>query len=325
MTVDKRPASGNLATAPASASGTSGFRIGLDLGGTKCAGALFDRDCNEIVRQRVPTPRGDYPGTLQAIAGLVASLQEHAPQPAGTVGMGMPGIIDPQTGLVKNCNATWIQGKPFDADLEAVLGLPVRVANDGNCFAIAEALYGAAKGAKVVFGATLGTSCGGGVVVDGKLVVGRHGIGGEWGHSPMPGGNPDDHQGLQCFCGKMDCIERYLSGYALEREYEELSGRAVQARDLPDLLAAGDAVAEQVMTRYEDRLGRALAAIANIIDPDAIVLGGGVSNIERLYTNVLPVMARHVFFDSLSTPIVKARHGDAGGVLGAALLWQEQD
>lgn len=299
------------------------IRIGIDLGGTKCAGAIFDRESREMQRLRIPTPRGDYAETLQAIAGLITVLQKGAPEQASVVGVGMPGIIDPQTGLVKNCNATWIQGKAFHDDLEAILGLPVRVANDGNCFAIAEALFGAGRGARVVFGATLGTGVGGGVVIDGKLLFGRHGIGGEWGHSPLSRTNAEGRRGRKCFCGQVDCIEQYLSGGALARDYEETSRRVVQAREIPALLAAGDAAAEEVMARYEDRLGRALSAVVCLLDPDVIVLGGGVSNIERLYVNVPPLVVKYTFSDPTTTPVVKARHGDSGGVLGAALLWEE--
>ncbi len=325
MSIGNRTAPGNSVPASAEGRGASGIRIGLDLGGTKCAGALFDREYRELVRLRVPTPSGDYAGTLQAVAGLVAALQEKAPEPVGTVGIGMPGILDPQTGLVKNCNATWIQGKAFDVDLESVLGLPVRVANDGNCFTIAEALYGAGKDARVVFGATLGTGVGGGVVVNRKLINGRHGIGGEWGHSPLSRPTDEERRGRRCFCGQLDCVEQYLSGGGLAPDYQELSGRAIQAPELPDLLAAGDPAAEKAMARYEDRLGRALVAVVSILDPDVVVLGGGVSNIVRLYRNVPPLIAKYTFSDPINTLIVRARHGDSGGVLGAALLWQEQD
>ncbi|MBL6927661.1 MAG: ROK family protein [Rhodospirillales bacterium] len=296
------------------------YRIGVDLGGTKCAGALLDPGGREVRRTRVKTPRGDYDGTIRAVVDLIAELAQDAPaQP--TVGVDMPGIIDPRTQTVKNSNATWIQGHAFQEDLEKVLGQPVRVANDGNCFTIAEARDGAAAGAAVVFGATLGTGCGGGVVVNGAVLTGNNGIAGEWGHSPLPWADKTVRKGRPCFCGQKDCLEQYLSGGGLARTYRDLSGRKIKAKEISALLAEKDANAVSAIGIYEDRLARALAAVVNILDPDVIVLGGGVSNVERLYDNVPRLIGTYAFSDRIETPVVKAKHGDAGGVRGAAWLW----
>ena len=300
------------------------YRIGIDLGGTKCAGALLGPDGREIRRTRIKTPRGDYDGTIRAVVDLISLLSEDAPTHA-TVGVDMPGIIDPRTRTVKNSNATWLQGHPFQEDLERALGWPVRVANDGNCFTIAEARDGAAAGAGVVFGATLGTGCGGGVVVNGVGLTGSNGIAGEWGHSPLPWADKSVRQGRPCFCGQKDCLEQYLSGGGLARTYGELSGRKIKAKEIPALLAGKDSDAVRAIKIYEDRLARALAAVVNILDPDVIVLGGGVSNIERLYDNVPALVGKYAFSDRIETPIVKAVHGDAGGVRGAAWLWGESE
>ncbi len=298
-------------------------RIGIDLGGTKCAGALFNGQGREIGVARVPTPREDYDGTVRIIADVVGNLEARLPHPA-TVGVGMPGTIDPRTRRVKNCNATWIQGRDFQRDLEQALARPVRVANDGHCFTVAEARDGAARGASVVFGATLGTGCGGGIVVNGTVLTGNNGISGEWGHFPLPWADESERTARACFCGKMDCIERYLSGGALAFDYREASGKVIDARDIPELLDGDDPIAERVVARYEDRLARALALVVDLLDPDIIVLGGGVSNMARLYENVPPLMAKYVFADRMDTPVVKAVHGDASGVRGAAWLWTEE-
>jgi len=301
---------------------TETYRIGVDLGGTKCAGALLGPGGHEVRRTRVKTPRGDYDGTIQAIVDLISQLSDEAPtQP--TVGVDMPGIIDPRTRTVKNSNATWIQGRAFQQDLEDSLGRPVRVANDGNCFTIAEARDGAAAGAGVVFGATLGTGCGGGVVVNGVGLTGFNGIAGEWGHSPLPWADKTVRQGRPCFCGRKDCLEQYLSGGGLARTYGDLSGRRIKAKEIPGLLADRDPDALRAMAIYEDRLARALAAVVNILDPDVIVLGGGVSNIECLYEDVPGLIGKYAFSDRIETPDVKAVHGDAGGVRGPAWLWGE--
>jgi fructokinase len=303
------------------ADGEQAFRIGIDLGGTKCAGVILDREGTEIASSRLPTPRGDYDGTLATIAEMVDQLSNVV---AGetTVGVGMPGIVDPNSRRVKNCNATWIQGRDFTTDLQQALGRPVRIANDANCFTIAEALDGAARSARVVFGATLGTGCGGGIVIDGHLLAGLNGIAGEWGHSAMPWRNRGDKPVRDCFCGAVDCVERYLSGGGLARTYAEISGREIEASDLPALLESGDKEAEQAIGRYEDHLAQALAAVVNVIDPDVIVLGGGVSNVGRIYGNVQELVGKYAFSDQIVTPVVQAVHGDAAGVRGAAFLWE---
>ncbi|MCG8510575.1 MAG: ROK family protein, partial [Rhodospirillales bacterium] len=298
--------------------------IGIDLGGTKCAGVILGHDGTEIGSSRRPTPRGDYNGTIATIAETVRELSAGIPGPV-SVGVGMPGIVDPRTKRVKNCNATWIQGRDFTHDLQTALGQPVRIANDGNCFTIAEARDGAARGAAVVFGATLGTGCGGGVVVNGRLLTGLNGIAGEWGHSPMPWKARDESQPRDCFCGASDCVERYLSGGGLAGTYAGISGRKIDGRDLPALLESADTDANAAMGRYEDQLAQALAAIVNVLDPDVIVLGGGVSNIERLYRNVPGLLGNYVFSDRVDTPVKKAVHGDAAGVRGAAFLWGDSN
>lgn len=300
------------------------FRIGIDLGGTKCAGVILGHDGTEIGSSRRPTPRGDYDGTIATIVETVRELSAKASGDC-SVGIGMPGIVDPRTKRVKNSNATWIQGRDITHDLQTALGQPVRIANDGNCFTIAEARDGAARGAAVVFGATLGTGCGGGVVIGGRVLSGLNGIAGEWGHSPMPWPARDEGSVRDCFCGASDCVERYLSGGGLARTYTLISGTEIDDRDLPALLEAGDTDAERAMNRYEDQLAQALAAIVNVLDPDIIVLGGGVSNNQRIYRNVPDLIGKYVFCDSIDTPVVKAVHGDAAGVRGAAFLWSDSN
>ncbi|MCX8086272.1 MAG: ROK family protein [Rhodocyclaceae bacterium] len=274
------------------------MRLGIDLGGTKTEIIALADDGRELLRERVPTPRGDYAATVATIAGLVERAE--AKLGAGgtaSVGVGIPGAESLVTGLIKNANSTWLNGRPLRADLEAALSRPVRLANDANCFALSEATDGAASGAQVVFGVILGTGVGGGTVVKGEVLVGANAIAGEWGHTPMPGAT----EGRPCWCGRYDCIETYLSG--------------------PALAAEGGPRDEAALERYEARLARALASIVNLLDPDVIVLGGGVSNLERLYDRVPRLMREWVFSDHVATRIVKNRHGDSSGVRGAAWLW----
>ncbi|MFZ5475391.1 MAG: ROK family protein [Myxococcota bacterium] len=278
-------------------------RIGVDLGGTKIEGVALDGSV-ERARVRVPTPRGDYDGTVRAIVSLVERLGE------GTVGIGIPGIVSPATGLVKNANSTWLNGRPFDRDLAAALGRPVRVENDANCLAVSEAADGAGAGARVVFAAILGTGCGGGLVVDGRPLTGRNAIAGEWGHNPLPWPREDEWPGPPCYCGKRGCIETWVSGTGLARDHLAVTGEARRAEELVDTPA---------LERLADRLSRALATVVNVVDPDVIVLGGGLSNVERLY-DLLDV-GRWAFTDRLDTPIRRAVHGDSSGVRGAAWLW----
>jgi fructokinase len=278
------------------------MRIGIDLGGTKIEGIALDDSGRALLRRRVPTPQGDYRATVDAVAALVASIEKDTAA-RGTVGIGIPGALSRVTGLVKNANSTCLIGKPLQGDLEAALGRPVRLANDANCFALSEAVDGAGQGAAVVFGVILGTGVGGGIVVDGRVIEGPNAIAGEWGHNPLPLPAGDDLPLRPCYCGRSGCIETYLCGPALARE--------------------GGASNEAALARYESRLARALAGVINVLDPDVIVLGGGVSNIDRLYETVPRLWAAHVFSDHVATRLRKHAHGDSSGVRGAAWLWNE--
>jgi fructokinase len=306
------------------------MRIGIDLGGTKIEGVALDDHGEQRARFRVPTPQHDYAGTVEALAGMVHQLEEAAGG-SGTVGIGIPGVVSPVTGLVKNANSVWLIGHPLDRDLEQRLGRPVRVANDANCFALSEAVDGAGAptGARgryphVVFGVIVGTGVGGGVVVDGKVLVGKNAIAGEWGHNPLPWPNADEYPGPDCYCGRRGCIETFLSGPGLARDHQRHGGAALDASAIVQQAAAGDPAAEATLSRYEDRMARALASVLNVIDPDVVVLGGGLSKIERLYPNVPALWTRHAFSDAVATPLRPPRHGDSGGVRGAAWLWSDQ-
>lgn len=275
------------------------MRLGIDLGGTKTEIVALADDGTELLRERVATPRGDYAATVATIANLVA-LAEAKVGAGGTVGVGIPGAESRVTGLIKNANSTWLIGQPLRTDLERALGRPVEIANDANCFALSEAVDGAAAGAEVVFGVILGTGVGGGIVVNGRVLVGPNAIAGEWGHNPLFA-MPGENENRPCYCGRTDCIETYLSG--------------------PALAADGGAEDEAAMQRYERRLARALAQVINILDPDAIVLGGGVSNLDRLYDRVPRLWGAWVFSDHVATRLLKNKHGDSSGVRGAAWLW----
>jgi predicted NBD/HSP70 family sugar kinase len=276
------------------------MRIGVDLGGTKIEAIGLERG-REVFRRRIPAPRGDYAATLEAIRGLVDGLE-------GTVGIGIPGSLSRATGLVKNANSTWLIGRPLKQDLERVLGREVRIANDANCFALSEAVDGAGKGAELVFGVILGTGVGGGLVVGGRVLEGPNRIAGEWGHNPLPLPAQSDLPLPECYCGRKGCIETYLSGPGMAR----LSGFQNSKEAVKD---------ERAIARYEERLARALAGVINIVDPDVIVLGGGMSNVRRLYDNVPRLWGRHVFSDRVDTRIAPPVHGDSSGVRGAAWLW----
>jgi len=295
-------------------------RIGIDLGGTKIEAAALGDDGTVRARRRVPTPRDDYPATLRSIVGLVEDLERELGSPA-VVGVGMPGTISPATGLVKNANSVWLNGRPLADDLRRTLSRPLRFANDANCFALSEAVDGAAAGAGAVFGVIVGTGTGGGVVVNGRIWTGPNAIAGEFGHNPLPWPNLDEGPGPQCYCGKTGCIETYLSGPGLARDHERASGQALDAAEIAARAAAGDAAAEATLRRYEDRMARALASVINILDPDVVVLGGGLSNLARLYEAVPRRWARYVFSDRVDTRLVSPRHGDSSGVRGAAWLW----
>ena len=295
-------------------------RVGIDLGGTKIEiVALGDRD-REVLRRRVPTPRDDYAGTVAAIGALVDAA-EAALGGAGTVGIGIPGSISPATGLVRNANSTWLNGKPLQRDLEARLRRPVRIANDANCFALSEAADGAGAGAESVFGVILGTGVGGGLAIGGRIVTGANGTAGEWGHIPLPGRGAADGPPRRCWCGRLDCIESFLSGPALERDHAEASGARIGAHEIAARAVDGDPAAGAALARYADRLARALAMVVNLVDPDVIVLGGGVSNIGALRRDVPTLWERHVFSDRVGTRLAAAAHGDSSGVRGAARLW----
>ena len=294
------------------------MRLGIDLGGTKTEIVALDDGGGELLRRRVATPRGDYPGTVAAIAGLVRAVEKELGQ-RGSVGIGIPGAESRVTGLIKNANSTWLIGQPLRRDLEAALQREVRIDNDANCFALSEAVDGAAAGAEVVFGVILGTGVGGGIVVRGRALTGANAIAGEWGHNPMPG----EHHHTECYCGRRGCIELYLSGPGMARDLNvSRGGTPPSAEEIVAGAAAGDAECEATLARYESRLARALALVINILDPDAIVLGGGLSNIDRFYETVPELWRAHVFSDHVATRLLKNRHGDSSGVRGAAWLWQ---
>ena len=296
------------------------MRIGVDLGGTKIEAVALDDDGRELARRRVATPVGDYEGTVRAVAGLVEGLESPLGR-RGSVGVGIPGTISPATGLVKNANSTVLIGRPLDKDLAIALARPVRIANDANCFALSEAADGAGAGATVVFGVILGTGTGGGIVVEGRVLTGPNAIAGEWGHNPLPWPEPGETPGPPCYCGERGCVETFLSGPGLARDHAAGGGAAVDAAEVAARAAAGEPAAEAALRRYERRLAKALAAVINVLDPDVVVLGGGLSNIDGLYRRVPALWGRHAFSDSLTTRLERARHGDASGVRGAAWLW----
>jgi len=320
------------------------IRIGIDVGGTKIEGVALDGS-QEIARTRVETPRENYMATLDAIVRLVATLERQADESRTpnesrlpTVGVGIPGALSPSTGRVKNANSTWLIGQMLQQDLESSLGRPVRIANDANCLAMSEAADGSGAGAEVVFAVVVGTGTGAGIVVRGQIVTGPNAIAGEWGHNPLPWAEADEMPGPPCYCGRRGCIETFLSGPGMATDHERRARELLSPPEIVERAAAGEREAEMTLTRYEQRMARALAGIINVLDPDVIVLGGGMSNIERLYVNVPRLWAEFVFAagesrvpnlesrlptpDSrLQTRLVRARHGDASGVRGAAWLW----
>ncbi len=296
-------------------------RIGIDLGGTKIEGLLLGDDGRQVRRRRVPTPRDDYQGTLRAIRDLVSRLEEGEPSRA-TVGVGMPGTLSPATGLVKNANSVWLIGRPLVEDLERILRRPVRFANDANCFALSEATDGAARGARIVFGVILGTGTGGGLVVDGKVLVGCNAIAGEWGHNPLPWPEPGEWPGPPCYCGRAGCIETFLSGPGLARDHEAVTGERLAAEEIGRRGESGDPACVGTLERHERRLARALASVVNVVDPDAIVIGGGLSRLREIYDGVPRLWVPYVFSDRVETRVVPPAHGDSSGVRGAAWLWE---
>jgi fructokinase len=296
------------------------MRFGIDLGGTKIEGAALDPAGVERARLRVATPRGDYDATLDAVAALVGDL-DSAVGEKGTVGLGHPGAISPATGLVKNANSTWLNGRPLSRDLPKRLARPVRCANDANCFALSEAMDGAGGGASVVFGVIVGTGTGGGIVVDRRVLVGPNAIAGEWGHNPLPWPEANELPGPGCYCGKNGCIETFLSGPGLSRDHEARTGESLEPAVIAAHAEAGDPAARVSLERYVDRMARALASVIDVLDPDVIVLGGGMSNLGFLYHAVPARWGRYAFSDRVDTPLRRAVHGDASGVRGAAWLW----
>jgi len=306
-------------------------RIGIDLGGTKIEGMALDGAGAEIARLRVLTPKHDYDATVKAIVEVVSYLERRVKSLRGeqrtiSVGVGIPGTVVRSTGLVKNANSTWLNGRPLESDLTAALGRPVRCANDANCLAVSEAVDGAAAGAAMVFAVILGTGCGGGVAVNGQVHVGPNGVAGEWGHNPLPWATGDELPGPECYCGQHGCIETWISGTGLARDHNTVhppgAGLAPTGPDIVAAAEAGNAAAEASMVRLESRIGRALASVVNLLDPDVIVIGGGLSKLDRIYRNVPPLVEQHLFGGgALATPVLKAMHGDASGVRGAAWLW----
>ncbi|HEY8287997.1 MAG TPA: ROK family protein [Acetobacteraceae bacterium] len=292
-------------------------RIGIDLGGTKIEIAVLEQNGTEVLRHRVPTPHG-YQASLDAITGLVRDAETKLAATA-TVGIGIPGVISPATGLVKNASSIALNGHRFDQDISAALGREVRVENDANCFALSESIDGAGAGYRLVFGIILGTGCGGGLVIDGKVHRGPHRIAGEWGHNPLPWPTLDEIPGRHCWCGQWGCLETFVAGPALARDCD--GPDAHDASAIPERAAAGDKKAQEALARHADRLARGMAQMVNLLDPDVIVLGGGLSNMDHLYQELPRLLPLHVFNDSTATRIVRNRHGDSSGVRGAAWLW----
>lgn len=303
------------------------MRIGIDLGGTKIEAVLLDEKGDIQFRKRVSTPQGNYAATLQSIGQLISDLEaNHATMPTGLpVGVGIPGALSTQTGLVKNANSTCLIGTNLAEDLEQLLSRPVRLANDADCFTLSEATDGAAAGKGIVFGVILGTGVGGGIAVGGRLLHGPNAITGEWGHNPLPWPKTGEQPGMRCYCGQSGCIETFLSGPALSYYDEMTGGKKRTAADIVRAAAQGEPQAEEVLTHYEDRLARALASVINLLDPHVIVLGGGLANMERLYSAVPALWGNAIFSDTVTTSLVKARYGDSSGVRGAAWLWPKED
>lgn len=303
------------------------MRIGIDLGGTKIEVIALADDGQELFRKRVSTPRHDYQQTIEAIAGLVFDAEAATGQ-KGSVGIGIPGTISPFTGKVKNANSVWLNGQPLDKDLAALLDRPVRIANDANCLAVSEATDGAGAGAKVVFAVIIGTGCGSGVAIQGQVHAGGNGIAGEFGHNPLPWIDDEEfayQKATPCYCGKHGCIETFVSGTGFASTYQFKTGQALKGAEIMQLVEQGDAQAITAIEDYERRLAKALAHVVNLLDPDVIVLGGGMSNVNRLYDNIPRLMKEYAFGGECETPVRKAVHGDSSGVRGAAWLWQRED
>ncbi|MEM7222790.1 MAG: ROK family protein [Pseudomonadota bacterium] len=296
------------------------MRIGIDLGGTKTEAVALGNRGQILERRRRPSPQGDYQATLETIRDLVVGLERDLKR-RGTVGVGIPGAISPASGMVKNANSTWLIGQPLTEDISEVLERPVRIENDANCFALSEASDGAGADAQCVFGVILGTGVGGGLVIEGKVLVGINAIAGEWGHTPLPWPLDEERPGPTCYCGRQGCLETFLSGPGLARDHLAISGEPLAPAELVARAAASDSAAEATLVRYEGRLARALACVINLVDPDVVVLGGGLSNMARLYDRVPGLLPPYVFSDQVATRIVPPMYGDSSGVRGAAWLW----
>jgi fructokinase len=296
------------------------LRIGLDLGGSKIEGILMSAGAKELARYRVATPRNDYAATIAAIVNLAARLMQDIP--TGTrIGIAVPGSISPLTGLMQNANSTWLNGRSFDRDLAVALATPVRLANDANCFALSEAIDGAGENVRIVFGVILGTGCGGGLVVNGKLLDGPRSIGGEWGHNPLPWATSDEYPGPHCWCGRNGCLETWVSGPGMAADHARLTGETLTAVEIAERARCGNDAAMATLSRHADRLARGLAHVVNITDPDVLVLGGGLSQLPHLYEQLPQLMGPHIFADRASIVIKAPRWGDASGSRGAARLW----
>ena len=301
------------------------MRIGIDLGGTKIEGIVMGPGSEILQRVRVNTPQGDYTGTVAAVVDLIHRLEELAGQKDLRVGLGHPGSVSPVNGLMRNSNSVCLNGKPLQRDLEALLGRGIRMTNDANCLALSEASDGAAAGARSVFAVILGTGVGGGVVINGELLMGANGIAGEWSHNPLPWPRPEVNEatGTQCWCGKQSCIETWLSGVGLAEDHARVTQEKISGEEIVARAEAGDERCGATLSRYEDRLSRSLAQIINVLDPEVVVLGGGVSRVQRLYRYVPALWDEWIFSDIITTKLVPAMHGDSSGVRGAAWLWPE--
>ena len=297
------------------------MRIGVDLGGTKIEAIAIDNDGKTLQRRRVNTPRDDYDAIVNAITALVQGLEAELGE-EGSVGVGIPGAVSPATDLVKNANTTCLIGQPLHLHLNETLGREVRIANDADCFTVSEAVDGAAAGARSVFGVIVGTGCGGGIVINGRPLNGPNAIAGEWGHNPLPWPGELELPGPECYCGKHGCIETWISGTGLQNDYVRHGGEALKGPQIISAANEGDELALQALERYERRMARALASVINILDPEVIVLGGGMSNVQRLYDNIPRLWGEYVFSDEVATKLVPPVHGDSSGVRGAAWLWQ---
>lgn len=303
-------------------------RIGVDVGGTKIEAVAIARDGHELLRKRVATPQGQgvqvYHDTLSTIRDLIIAIETKIGL-TGSIGVGIPGALSQTNRVVKNSNSTSLIGHPLDRDLQDLLQRPIRLANDANCFALSEAVDGAAVGADSVFGVILGTGTGGGIVIHGQVITGVNSIAGEWGHNPLPWPNGDELPGPDCYCGKQGCIESFLSGAGLQLSYKQRTGLHVSSEEISLRAEAGEPDSDAVLALYENRLARGLASVINLVDPEVIVLGGGLSNIDRLYHNVQDEWTEYIFSDDVYNKLVKAEHGDSSGVRGAAWLWSDQE